>query len=143
MTGSPWSFSGGAGISANNSLFHQRQPIGPLKGAEACHVLQQTGSFSQSVSGWAAGSYQITFQAAQRGNNNPPSQQNFSVLVDGNSVGTFTPWGASYQTYTTAPFPVAAGSHTITFQGLGSAGGDKHQPSSTVLTVTSTMTSSR
>jgi hypothetical protein len=45
-------------------------------------------------------------------------------LVDGTVVGTFTPSGASYQTYITASFTVAAGSHTITFQGLDSAGGD-------------------
>ena len=39
-------------------------------------------------------------------------------------MGTFTPSGTSYQSYTTAAFTVAAGSHTITFQGLDSAGGD-------------------
>ena len=46
------------------------------------------------------------------------------MLIDGLAVGIFTPSGTSYQTYTTAPFTVTAGSHTITFQGLDSAGGD-------------------
>jgi hypothetical protein len=39
-------------------------------------------------------------------------------------VGNFTPSGASYQVYSTSAFTVAAGSHTITFQGVDSAGGD-------------------
>ena len=74
------------------------------------------------IAGWAGGSYVITFE--------PPSaaitksDQNFQVLVDGSVVDTFTPSGTSYQSYTTARFTVAAGAHTITFQGLDSAGGD-------------------
>jgi hypothetical protein len=78
---------------------------------------------SQAVDGWAAGSYQLTFYAAQRGSNEP-SHQDFSVLVDGVDVGTFTPSGTSYQVLTTAVFTVSAGSHTIAFQGLDSVGGD-------------------
>jgi hypothetical protein len=59
------------------------------------------GSFSQDVTDWAAGSYQITFKAAQRSAaNNPyipsPQQQDFNVLVDGSVVGTFKPSGTSY-----------------------------------------------
>ena len=46
------------------------------------------------------------------------------MLVDGTVVGSFTPSGTSYQSYTTAVFTVTAGAHTITFQGLDSAGGD-------------------
>ena len=46
------------------------------------------------------------------------------MLIDGNVVGTFTPSGTSYQSFTTAAFTVTAGTHTITFQGLDSAGGD-------------------
>ncbi len=122
-TGSPWSFSGTAGISANNSGFTSGNPPAP-QGAQVAY-LQGGGSwFSQDVPGWATGSYQITFKAAQRGNNKTPSQQDFEVLVDGTVVGTFKPSGPSYQTYTTAPFTVTAGAHTITFRGLDSAGGD-------------------
>jgi hypothetical protein len=39
-------------------------------------------------------------------------------------VGTFAPAGTGYAAFTTAAFAVGAGSHTITFQGLDSAGGD-------------------
>ena len=58
--------------------------------------LQTTGSFSQAVAGWAAGTYALTFDAAQRGNYQA-SRQDFQVLVDGVVVGTFTPAGTSYQ----------------------------------------------
>ena len=43
----------------------------------------------------------------------------------GSVEGTFTPSSTSYQSYATAAFTVTtAGPHTITFQGLDSAGGD-------------------
>jgi subtilase family serine protease len=120
-TGSPWAFSGGAGISGNNSGFTSGNPPAP-QGSQVA-FLQGTGLFTQSVAGWAAGSYVLTFDAAQR-ENYQASQQNLNVLIDGNVVGTFTPSGTSYQSYSTTAFTVTAGAHTITFQGLDSAGGD-------------------
>jgi hypothetical protein len=120
-TGSPWTFTGGAGISGNSSAFTSGNPAAP-EGAQVA-FLQTTGAFSQSVSGWAAGSYTLSFKAAQRGNHQA-SRQDFNVLVDGVVVGTFTPSGTSYQSFTTAVFTVTAGAHTIKFQGLDSAGGD-------------------
>ena len=65
-TGSPWTFTGGAGISANGSGFTAGNPPAP-QGSQVA-FLQGTGSFSQAVAGWAAGSYRLTFYAAQRGN---------------------------------------------------------------------------
>ena len=56
----------GAGISGNNSGFTSGNPPAP-QGSQVA-FLQGTGSFSQTVAGWAAGSYVITFDAAQRGN---------------------------------------------------------------------------
>ena len=124
-TGPPatWVFTGSSGISGNNSGFTSGNPNAP-QGAQVA-ILQQTGSFSQSVTGLTAGSYVLTFEAAQRGNNGV-SQENFNVLIDGQVVGTsFTPSSTSYQSYSTAAFSVAgAGAHTIKFQGLDSAGGD-------------------
>ena len=98
-----------------------RQSAGPSRAQVA--FLQQTGSFSQSVAGWAAGRYVISFDAAQRGNIQA-SREDFQVLVDGAVVGIFTPSSTAYQGYLTAAFSVTAGSHTIKFQGLDSAGGD-------------------
>ena len=86
---------------ANNSGFTSGNPPAP-QGVQVA-FLQTTGSFTQTVAGWAAGSYVLSFYAAQRGNYQA-SQQDFQVLVDGVVVGTFTPSGTSYQTYTTAAF---------------------------------------
>ena len=120
-SGSPWTFSGSAGIAANNSGFTSGNPSAP-EGTQVA-FLQSTGSFSQSVSNWSAGSYVLTFNAAQRGNYQA-SRQDFQVLIDGTVINTFTPSGTSYQNFSTTAFNVTAGSHTITFQGLNSAGGD-------------------
>ena len=120
-TGSPWVFTGGAGISSNNSGFTSGNPPAP-QGTQVA-FLQGTGTITQNVINWAAGSYVLTFDAAQRGNFGL-SQQNFEVLIDGVIVGTFIPSGTSYQTYSTVVFTVIAGAHTIEFKGLDSAGGD-------------------
>ena len=86
--------------------------------------LQRTGSFSQAVAGWAAGTYALTFSAAQRGNSRPRGRTSGSWST-GSSVGTFTPVGHdATRAYTTAAFTVTAGAHTIAFQGLDTAGGD-------------------
>jgi hypothetical protein len=118
--GTPWVYTGNAGVAANGSGFTAANPSAP-EGTQV-GFLQQTGSFSQTVAGLAAGTYQLSFQAAQRANSQS-SRQDFRVLVDGVAVGTFTPSGTSYSSLT-ATFTVAAGSHTITFQGLDSAAGD-------------------
>ena len=70
----------------------------------------------------AAGSYTLSFHAAQRANYQA-SQQDFEVLVDGNVVGTFIPLqhqlrplhNQRLHPHRRAP---------ITFQALDSAGGD-------------------
>src|SRR5262249_17789066 len=84
-------------------------------------VVQNTGSISQALS-LAAGTYAVSFRAAQRGNF--PNSQTFDVRVDGASVGAFTPAGTGYGSYSTAPFTVAAGAHTLACVGLGPSGGD-------------------
>ena len=104
-TGSAWTFAGGAGISANGSGFTAGNPAAP-QGLQVAFI-QGTGSITQSVGGWSAGSYTISFDAAQRGNYGT-SVENFEVLVDGNVVGTFNPTGTSYQTYTTGTTNITA-----------------------------------
>ena len=126
-TGSAWTFSGpasngGSGVTGNNSAFTSGSPPAPQSSQVA--FLQEYASMSQAVAGWAAGTYTLSFKSAQRGNNPIPPAEDFQVLVDGVAVGTFQPSGTTYQSYTTSPFTVTAGSHTITFQGLDTAGGD-------------------
>jgi hypothetical protein len=118
-TGAGWTFSGMAGIAGNGSGFTTGNPNAP-EGSQVAFV-QETGGLSQSVT-LAAGTYTLSFQAAQRATWS--TGQTVQVLVDGQVVATVTPTGTSYASYTTAPFTVAAGSHTIAFVGTDPLGGD-------------------
>ena len=120
----PWTFAGSSGVSTNGSGFTSGNPNAP-EGSQVAFLQGGSGStISQSVDfGTTGGTYVITFNAAQRGNI-ANQQQNFQVLVDGTVVGTFMPSSANYQALTTTSFMVGSGMHTISFQGLDSAGGD-------------------
>jgi hypothetical protein len=115
-----WSYQGSAGVAGNNSGFTAGNPAAP-QGTQVA-FLQQTGSASQPLA-FAAGTYKVSFSAAQR-KNTQASSQTFRVLVDGTGVGDFTPSGTGYAAYTTNAFTVTAGNHVITFQGLNPNGGD-------------------
>jgi hypothetical protein len=117
---SPWAFVGQAGVSGNGSGFTSGNPAAPQGGQVA--FLQNAGSFSQQLT-LSAGTYTVSFSAAQRATYQSSSQM-FNVLIDGVVVGTFTPSGTSYATYTTSAFTVAAGVHTVAFVGLNPNGGD-------------------
>ena len=118
-SGVAWNFSGSAGVAGNGSGFTSGNPNAPA--GTQVGFLQSTGFFSQTVN-LAAGSYQISFQAAQRANWG--GAQSFQVLVDGQVVGTFSGLSTAYTGFTTNAFTVTAGNHTITFQGLDPNGGD-------------------
>ncbi len=118
-TGSPWAFAGTSGLSGNGTAFTSGNPSAP-QGRQVA-FLQNQGSISQAVANWAAGSYHLNFQAAQRGNFGA-SNQTIQVLVDGVGVGMFAPTSTAYQAFSTPSFALAAGSHTITFTGLASSG---------------------
>src|SRR5262245_48736297 len=118
--GSPWGFGGPAGVSANGSGFTSGNAAAPQGNQVA--FLQQFGSASQAVL-LDAGTYAISFSAAQRGN--VSSAQTFRVLVDGQVIGTFNSVaGTGYTTLTTSTFSVATGTHAVTFQGTNINGGD-------------------
>jgi hypothetical protein len=107
-------------VAGNGSGFTAGNPAAP-DGTQVA-FLQGTGTFSQSVV-FTAGTYSISFKAAQRGNVQA-SSQTFEVLEDGNVIGTFTPGSTNYDSYTTNSFTVTAGAHVITFVGLNPNGGD-------------------
>ena len=114
--GSAWTFLGNSGISENGSAFTSGNPNAP--GGQQVAVLQGQGSFTQSVANWAAGSYSLSFQAAQRGNFGG-MVQSFDVQIDGVAVGTIRPTSTTYASYSTPAFTVTAGTHSITFVGTG------------------------
>jgi hypothetical protein len=89
------------------------------------------GFFEQSVAGFDAGtSYSVSFSAAGRLH---PTLADFGpnpmeVQIDGTPLTfggnpTVTPPVGSYAVFTSDPFTVTAGAHTLRFQGL--ANGDK------------------
>jgi len=130
-----WTFSGNSGISGNGSAFNVGNPNAP-EGVQVGFV-QGIGFFSQAVSGFAAGTYAFSFDAAQRHsggggqtNGYPTDLQNFQVSVDGTALygaAGLTPTPivggvlGGYQLYTTGPITLSAGTHTLTFQGLNTA----------------------
>jgi Protein of unknown function (DUF642) len=117
-TGTPWTYTGLAGVAGNGSAFTNLNPSAP-SGTQVGFI-QQTGQISQSIA-LAAGTYTVSLAAAQRA---PSNSQTIQVLVDSQVVGVFTPAGTSYSTLTTGPFTVAAGAHTLAFVGLNTKGGD-------------------
>lgn len=117
-----WNFTGGF-------IGHNGNAYGPGTAPEGTQVamLQNVSSFSQSLGFAQAGSYQISFQAAQRANNS----QLLSITMDGTTIlPSFAPTGGAsvtYNPYQTATFNVTAGQHAFTFNGLGNSasnGGD-------------------
>jgi hypothetical protein len=119
-SGTAWKFSGTAGVAGNGSNITAGNSLAP-QGTQVA-FLQGTGTVSQAVDFYPqAGAYQISLSIAQ-GSSNGSTKEGVRVLVDGNVVGTFTPAGTSYATFTTAAFNVAAGNHTISFVGVAPAG---------------------
>ena len=120
-TGAAWQFAGTAGVAANGSSFVGGNPAAP-DGAQVA-FLQGTGSMSQTLY-LDTGTYDLSFQAAQRAGALQAQYQEFEVLVDGTEVGLITPTSSKYGTYETSSFTVTAGTHTVKFVGLNPAGGD-------------------
>jgi hypothetical protein len=116
--GTPWTFSANSGVAANASAFTYANPPAP-EGSQVL-FLRHTGSASQAIPGWAAGTYSISFKAARRASHG--TDHDFRVLVDGRVVATFDSTSTAYSTFTTPAFAVAEGAHTITFQGINSGG---------------------
>ena len=118
-SGATWQFVQ-AGITGNANPFTNGNPPAP-EGAQVA-FLQGLGSSATQTASVAAGTYMLSFQAAQRGNWQHGTQV-ILVLVDGAAVGQFQPPGTFYSQYQTGPFIIAtSGSHTLTLQGIG--GGD-------------------
>ncbi|MBY0524870.1 MAG: protein kinase [Gemmataceae bacterium] len=118
--GSPWTFSGTAGVAGNASGYTAGNPNAP-QGTQVA-FLQGTKSMSQSMT-LSAGTYQLEFLAAQR-KNTQGGGQTFRVLIDGSVMGTFTPGSTQYARNATSPFTVNEGTHNIAFQALNPRGGD-------------------
>ncbi len=117
-TGSPWVFAG-SGISSNHSGF-----TGPQLAPEGVQValIQSLGGFAQPIAGFVADrQYVLSFSAAQRSNFG--GANDFVVLLDNKVIGTFKPASTSYADLSVS-FITSAGTHTLGFVGLNTAGDD-------------------
>jgi cysteine-rich repeat protein len=113
-SGASWTFTGGAGIQANGSSWGAATAPNGTQTA----FLQINGSISQSVT-LAAGTYALTFQWARRSLQYQP----LALTVDGVEIGTrFAPPGDSFVWYTSAPFTVSSGTHTIALAATDATG---------------------
>lgn len=121
MAGCAWDLEAGAGLAANDSDFTSGNPNAP-KGTQVL-FLQGLGTATQSNISIPVGNYRVKVLAAQRVNVQA-SAQTFQVLVDGKSVGWFTPPDGNYTECVTDLFPVDVGTHTLAFAGANPDGGD-------------------
>ncbi len=111
-SGSAWTFDAKSGIAGNGSSLTVAN--GPAPQGTQVGVLKGPGAVTQTVNNLQAGTYTLTFDAAQRLNGLIPDHQTIALLVDKKPVtgGQFTPSGANYTAYS-ASFTVAAGKPTI------------------------------
>jgi len=122
-SGASWNFGGNSGIQRNSSLWGAANAPEGYQTAFLQSNLSQgsgvAGSLSQSAT-FSAGSYQITFQVAQRSYGSVLPLQ---LQVDGTAIGSMiTPPSTSFALYTSPVFPVGAGSHTLTLAATSVAG---------------------
>jgi hypothetical protein len=118
--GATWTFAGASGMTVNSSAFTSGNPNAP-DGTQSA-FLQNAGVATQTFT-LAAGSYNLTFRAAQRGNYQIGTQA-VRASVNGTPVGTFQPPGTAYAQSPSYAFTVAAGTHTLELAGVGSGGSD-------------------
>ncbi len=113
-TGSPWTFLGLSGIAGNGSKLTAGNAPAP-GGLQVAFLFNQGSSILQSVS-LAAGTYLLSFQAAQVGTI-ANSQEQIEVLVGGIVVTVVTP-GPNYTTDTAIITVPSAGNYTLQFEGM-------------------------
>jgi len=114
-TGTPWTFTGNAGITGNNSAFTDHASAAP-EGVQAAFIQSANASIAQQISFAQTGYYTLVLSAASRGGPSNLQLQAVNATIDGSSVGTFTPSSASYETFA-FPFYATAGLHTLRLQG--------------------------
>ena len=115
-SGIGWSFSGGTGIEGNGSAWNAF----PAPDGRQAAFIQGTSTIAQTVN-LNAGSYAISFQAAQRSCCVVPYAQPIRVSVDGAQIGSLiAPPGTAFTAFS-IPFSIpSGGSHTISFAGTDS-----------------------
>ena len=108
-TGIGWTFSSQSGIQHNGSAWNAATAPDGVQTA----FVQRTGSISQALS-LNAGTYALSFKAAQRSGQIQPVQ----VTVDGTQIGSLvSPPSGSFTAFSIPFSVVSSGTHTLTFTG--------------------------
>jgi hypothetical protein len=108
-----WTFTGSAGVSANQSGYTAGNPNAP-QGVQV-GILQSNASISQTLTGLTVGAtYLIQVSAAQRASYG--GAQSFDIRINGTTKGSVSSMSANYANYT-ATFVATATSHTLAFVG--------------------------
>ena len=115
--GGGWRFTGPAGIAAVGSPYLGDKA---LVGKQAA-FLAKDGTMSREVA-FTTGRHFLRFKAVQSNANGQRRDQDFRVTIDGKQVGVFEPPLNSPCWMLTRAFDVAAGPHTVAFEGLNTAG---------------------
>ncbi|HEY7328505.1 MAG TPA: fibronectin type III domain-containing protein [Gemmataceae bacterium] len=120
-TGTPWTFSGTAGIASNGSSITVDNPPAP-QGTQVGFLSGFGSGFTQTVNLSTGTYYTISFDAANAGITSRTQQ--FAIAVDNTIMGMGTAASTQYTSYSTVSFYVtASGAYTITFVGTNSRGG--------------------
>lgn len=106
----PWSFSGGAGVSANGTDWH-----GTTTSGSHFAFLQNTASIAQTFVSDSAYNYTFSFDYALRAGYNVG--QSVVVQLDGNQIGSFAANTTAWSSASTSTLSIGAGTHTLTFLG--------------------------
>ena len=115
--GSPWNFSGQAGLTTNGTVFTKANPNAP-EGRQVA-FLQNQGGISQTFNINAAGTYHLLYSVAQRANF---GTQSIQILIDDQLIDAFTTTKAAYQNKVTSAFVLTPGSHVLSFEGVNQKG---------------------
>jgi hypothetical protein len=109
----------GSGLTAPNSAFNP-PPFNGLPFTQAVFLQQDKSSVSQDISGFAPGSYTLSFYLGSRYGGPPyDGNQTVEALIDGNVIGrwalkSYTPFTLEYATFDVS----TGGDHTLEFMGL-------------------------
>jgi uncharacterized delta-60 repeat protein len=108
-----WTFTSGSGIQHNGSAWGA---AATPEGAQTAFI-QNTSSISQALS-LNAGSYTLSFKAAQRPCCLTPNTQPIQVSIDGTPLGSpITPASTSFGAFSIPISLASSGTHTIAFAG--------------------------
>jgi hypothetical protein len=109
-----WAITSSAGVQMNGSPWGA--PAAPV-GAQTAFLQGSAATISQSLT-FPAGTYEVTFMAAQR--TGAGGAQAVKVYCDSTQIGSWTTIPSAFTQMTTGSFTVAAGSHSISFDGQNS-----------------------